>query len=356
MQETKIIQFASDNYVGAHPDIAKIINEAMLTTELPYGQDSYSQKAQLEIQQVFQSDCAVFFIGTGTACNVMALKTMLRSIDAVICSDLAHINGAECGALENFTGSKIFTAKSIDGKINVKAIKEVYNSLNNIHYSKPAAISITQATELGTVYTCEEIKEICNFAHSHNLYVHMDGARLANAAAALNNSLKEMVTDTGVDILSFGATKNGALIAEAAVIFNKKLAKDFNYIQKQSMQLFSKMRIIPAQFIAYLQNDLWLNNAKNANTKCKMIAEGLSHCKNLKILNSVETNQIFIELPITLKDEILKTYYLYVSNENIDKKTCVIRLITSYNTSLNDANKLISDFKSLDYNFSLLNN
>ena len=356
MQETKIIHFASDNYVGAHPEIAKIIMESMMTTELPYGNDTYSKKANLDLKKAFQADCESYFIGTGTAANVTALKTMLRSIDCVISADLAHINGAECGALENFIGAKIFTVKSINGKMNLDSIKEVYHSLNNNHHNKPRAISITQSTELGTVYTCEEIKEICDFAHANNLYIHMDGSRLANAAAYLNKSLKEIVTDTGIDILSFGATKNGGLLAEAVVIFNRKLSDDFLYIQKQAMQLYSKMRIIPAQFIAYLKNDLWLTNAKNANTMAKVIEEGLKKCKYLKIINPIETNQIFVELPVGLKDEILKKYYLYVTSENLNNKTCVIRIITSYNSNIEEVNKLISDFKSIEYNYSLINN
>lgn len=355
MQETKIIHFASDNYVGAHPEIAKIIMESMMATELPYGNDTYSKKANRELRKTFQADCESFFIGTGTASNITALKTMLRSIDCVICADIAHINGAECGALENFIGAKIFTVKSTNGKMQLDSIKEVFHSLNNNHHNKPRAISITQSTELGTVYTCKEIKEICDFAHSHNLYVHMDGSRLANAAAYLNKSLKEIVTDTGIDILSFGATKNGGLLAEAVVIFNKKLAEDFPYIQKQAMQLYSKMRIIPAQIIAYLKNDLWLTNAKNANAMAKIIEEGLFNCNYIKITNPVETNQIFIEMPIPLKDEILKNYYLYVISENQNNQTCVIRVITSYNSNIEEVNKLISDFKAAEYNYSLLN-
>jgi threonine aldolase len=354
MQETKIIHFASDNYVGAHPEIAKIIMESIMATELPYGNDTYSKKANIELKKAFQADCESFFIGTGTASNITALKTMLRSIDCVICADIAHINGAECGALENFIGAKIFTVKSTNGKMNLNSIKEVYHSLNNNHHNKPRAISITQSTELGTVYTCEEIKEICDFAHAHNLYIHMDGSRLANAAAYLNKSLKEIVTDTGIDILSFGATKNGGLLAEAVVIFNKKLAEDFPYIQKQAMQLFSKMRIIPAQIIAYLKNDLWLANAKNANAMAKIIEEGLGNCKYLKITDPIETNQIFIELPIPLKDEILKNYYLYVTSENLNDQTCIIRVITSFNSNVDEVKKLISDFKLAEYNYSIL--
>lgn len=238
MQETQIIQFASDNYVGVHPEITKIITESMEAIELPYGADTYSEKAKQEFQRVFQTDCETYFVGTGTAANIIALKTALKSINSVICSDVAHINNAECGALENSIGAKIIAIKSFNGKINANSIKDQFDALSSIHFNKPKVISITQTTELGTVYTCAELKEICEFAHTKNLIVHMDGSRLANAAASLNKSLKEITVDVGVDILSLGATKNGALLAEAIVIFNKKLTEDF-YIFKNKLCSFT---------------------------------------------------------------------------------------------------------------------
>ncbi|WGL58946.1 aminotransferase class V-fold PLP-dependent enzyme [Pigmentibacter sp. JX0631] len=355
MQDTKIIQFASDNYVGAHPDIAAILMTSLESIEIPYGSDTYSKLAKEEFQKQFKQDCEVFFVGTGTAANVVALKSILRSYEGVICSDIAHINTAEGGALENFIGAKIFTAPShaSDGKLTLSSLKQVFQNFRNIHFNKPRAVSITQSTELGTVYTCEEIKEICDFAHANGLIVHMDGARIANAAAYLKKTFKEMVVDTGVDILSFGATKNGAIMAEAIVVFNKDLIKDMLYIQKQSMQLFSKMRFIPAQFIPYFKNNLWLKNAANANEKAYYIAEELKSTKLYKILNKVETNQIFIELPINLKDDLAKNYLFYITQENFEKNICSIRIITSYNTSEADAQKLISDFKQAEYNFLL---
>lgn len=356
MQDTKIIQFASDNYAGAHPAISAALLASMESVELPYGSDSYSKLAQEEFKKLFKQDCDVFFVGTGTSSNVIALKSILRSHEAVICTDIAHINTAEGGALENFIGAKIFTTNtsSTNGKLTLNSIKDVYQNFRSTHFNKPKAISLTQSTELGTIYTCEEIKEICSFAHTNNLYVHMDGARIANAAVALNKSFKEMVVDTGVDILSFGATKNGAIMAEAIVVLSKELSEDMAYIQKQSMQLFSKMRIIPAQFLPYFKNDLWQNNAKNANEKASYVAQELANCKFLKIVNQVETNQIFIELPIPLKDALLKNYLFYVTSENFTQNTCVIRLITSFNTSNKDVQKLVNDFKLAEYNFSLL--
>ncbi|MGY3803644.1 threonine aldolase family protein [Pigmentibacter ruber] len=355
MQDTKIIQFASDNYVGAHPDIAATIMASLESTEIPYGSDSYSKMAKTEFQKHFKQDCEIFFVGTGTAANVVALKSVLHSFEAVICTDIAHINTAEGGALENFIGAKIFTTPThaTDGKLTVSNLKQAFLNFRTSHFNKPKAVSITQSTELGTVYTCQEIKDICDFAHANGLIVHMDGARIANAAVFLNKTFKEMVVDTGIDILSFGATKNGAIMAEAIVVFNKHLALDMPYIQKQSMQLFSKMRFIPAQFIPYFKNNLWLNNASNANEKSYYIAKELKSTKLFKILNKVETNQIFIELPTKLKDELAKNYLFYITNENFEKNTCTIRIITSFNTSDTDVQKLVADFKQAEYNFLL---
>lgn len=358
MQDTKIIQFASDNYVGSHPDITAAIVSALECIEIPYGSDSIAQLAKKEFKKIFKQDCDVFFVGTGTSSNIIALKSILRSYEAVICTEIAHINTAEGGAFENFIGAKIFTTQSqmSHGKLTLNSIKEVYQNFRNTHFNKPKAISITQSTELGTVYTCEEIKEICDFAHANNMYVHMDGARIANAAAFLKKSFKEIVVDTGVDILSFGATKNGAIMAEAIVVFNKKFSEDMGYIHKQSMQLFSKMRMIPAQFLPYFKNNLWLANAQNANDKAYYIASELKALKHFNITNQVETNQIFVELPIPLKDELLKKYLLYVTAENFAKNTCTIRIITSFNTSLTDVQKLVTDFKHAEYNYLLLKN
>ncbi|KAB8029182.1 threonine aldolase family protein [Fluviispira multicolorata] len=347
MQEYKITQFASDNYVGTHPEIIKIINESMLATELPYGNDTYSVKAKEEFRRIFQTDCDIYFFGTGTASNVIALQSGLRSIDGVLCSDIAHIAQDECGAFENFTGAKLFTIKNENGKITLENLKEYLNTISPIRNNYPKIVSLTQVTEYGTIYTQEELKEICSYAHSKSMIVHMDGARLANAAASLNKSLKELTVDVGIDILSFGATKNGALLAEAVVIFNKSLIKDFEYIHKQSMQLFSKIRFIPAQFLAFLKNDLWLSNAQNSNAMAQKVSMGLKSIKSIKQLYPVDANEIFLELPTTLKDEIAKKYYFYVFAENLKEMTSTIRFVTSFNTTNEDVTKLIEEIKKL---------
>ncbi len=358
MQDTKIIQFASDNYVGSHPEITAAIVSSLESIEIPYGADSMGLLAKAEFSRIFRQECDTYFVGTGTSSNIIALKSILKSYEAVICTDIAHINTAEGGAFESFIGAKIFTAQSqkTNGKLTLNSIKEVYQNFRNTHFNKPKAISITQSTELGTVYSCAEIKEICDFAHENNMYVHMDGARIANAAAYLKKSFKEMVVDTGIDILSFGATKNGAIMAEAVVVFNKNLNEDMGYIHKQSMQLFSKMRFIPAQFLPYFKNNLWLKNAENANDKAYYIANELKTLKLYKVINQVETNQIFVELPIPLKDEILKKYLLYITAENFTTNTCTLRIVTSFNTTLTDAQKLVTDFKHAEYNYLLLKN
>ncbi|WP_186645558.1 threonine aldolase family protein [Fluviispira vulneris] len=351
MQEYKITQFASDNYVGTHPEIIKIINESMLVTELPYGKDTYSIRAKEEFRRIFQTDCEVYFFATGTASNVVALQAALRSIDGVLCSDVAHIAQDECGAFENFTGAKLFTIQNVNGKIALESLKKYFNSIHPIRHNYPKIVSLTQVTEYGTVYTVEELKEICAFAHAKSMIVHMDGARLANAAAALNKSLKELTADVGIDILSFGATKNGALLAEAVIIFNKSLIKDFEYIHKQSMQLFSKMRFIPAQFLAYLKNDLWHECALNSNSMAQKIANGIKEIKNIRLCYPVDANEIFIELPTAMKDEFAKKYYFYVFAENLLEKTSLIRLVTSFNTNSDDVTELIAALKRAEADY-----
>jgi threonine aldolase len=347
MQEHQIICFASDNVVGAHPKIMTSIIESMSTPERPYGDDSFSQKAQLAFQKIFTPHCKTYFMGTGTAANVVSLKSFLKSIHSIFCTDIAHINGPECGALENLCGAKIIPIQHQNGKITLKALQKAYKAIPTHHHNKPQAISLTQPTELGTVYTCQELKAICDFAHAENLWVHMDGARLANAAIELDKTFKEITADAGIDILSFGATKNGGLIAEAVVILNQDLDKDFVYYQKQSLQLLSKMRIIPAQFLAYFQDNLWKKNAQHANDMAKAIAFALQENRHIKIIAPVQTNQLFLKIPLTLKEQLFKKYYVYVQSESFEEKFCVIRIVTSYCTTREQIHELIFTLKHL---------
>lgn len=333
---SKIIQFASDNYCGVHPEIQKIIDESMTKVEMPYGNDSYVEKAEREFKEIFGKDTKVFFAGTGTASNVMALKSVLNSIDAVICTDMAHINTNECGAFENATGAKIFSLRNKLGKISVDDIDLLLKNMAPIHCNRPRVISIAQTTEIGTVYDCAELKEITSFAHKNNLLVHMDGARLCNAAVSLNKNLCEITKDVGIDLLSFGATKNGCLMAEAVVFFDPNLARDFLYHQKQSMQMFSKMRFIPAQFVSLLKDGLWKENAKNANGMACLLADGVKNHKEIQIAYPVQSNMVFLTMPIQMRDWILDKYHFYTMEEGNTPGMCTIRLVTSFCTKKED--------------------
>lgn len=342
--EAKIIQFASDNYCGVHPQIQSIINESMTKVEMPYGNDSYVEQAENEFKKIFGKDTAVFFAGTGTASNVMALKSVLTSIDAVICTDMAHINTNECGAFENLIGAKILPLKNKLGKISVDDIHLLLKNTMPIHCNRPRVISITQTTEIGTVYTCSELKEITSFAHKNNLLVHMDGARLCNAAVSLNQGLREITKDVGIDILSFGATKNGCLMAEAVVFFDPNLARDFLYHQKQSMQMFSKMRFIPAQFVSLLKNDLWKSNAENANRMAFLLADSLKDHREIQIAYPVQSNMVFLTIPIQMRDRILDQYHFYTMEEGSTANMCTIRLVTSFCTKEEDIKRFLENF------------
>lgn len=249
--------FASDNYAGVHPLVMDAIVNANRDDMSSYGADPVSAEAVKLFHDHFGPDAKIFFMATGTATNTLILKHLTRSWNSVICTDCAHITVDECGSCEAVAGIKLAYAPTVNGKLSVDSLESMLLDLGEVHRSQPAVISITQNTELGTLYTLEEITAICDFAHNKGLHVHMDGARIANAAVALGVSLKEMTVDCGVDVLSFGGTKNGCMCAEAAVFITPELGKNFEFVRKQGMQLISKMRYVGAQFKALFTDDLW---------------------------------------------------------------------------------------------------
>jgi len=248
--------FASDNNSGVHPEILKAIIEANEGHTVAYGDDIYTERAKQKFYEHFGNDIDIYFVFIGTAANVLGLNAATRSWNAIICAETAHINVDECGAPEKFNGFKLLSIETPNGKLTVDLIKKHMHGFGFEHHSQPKVISITQATEMGTVYTKEEIMALADFAHKNNMYLHMDGARIANAAVTLNMQFKEFTKDAGVDILSFGGTKNGMMYGEAILFLNKQLGEDFKYVRKQAMQLASKMRFISAQFERYLTNNL----------------------------------------------------------------------------------------------------
>jgi len=288
-------EFISDNTSPAHPNILKALNDANNDYALSYGEDIYTKNAIDCFKEHFGKECKVFFTFTGTASNIIALKSTLSPGESVICAESAHLNRDECGAPEANLGVKLIPLTTEDGKLSIDSIKTVLKDNNNVHRPAPKMISISQCTEWGTVYTLEELKTLSDFCKENDLYLHIDGARFANAACFLNISLKEASLHGAIDLLSFGGTKNGLIGAEAVVIFNPKLAERTARIQKQTMQLSSKMRYVSAQFNALFQDQLWQKNASHANKMAMLLAEEIKDV--VDIVQPVETNVIFAKLP-----------------------------------------------------------
>src|SRR5580700_6598460 len=263
--------FSSDNNAGVHPEILQAIARVNLGHVVAYGDDPFTRAAVKKFEEHFGPDIAVFFTFNGTGANVLGLQALTRSFHSVLCSDYAHIYTDECGAPEKLTGCKLIPLPQEAGKITLDAVRHAYHGIGDEHHAQPRVISITQSTEMGTVYPPEEVQELARFAHEHDMFLHMDGARLANAAVSLGQTLRQATRDLGVDVLSFGGTKNGAMGAEAVVFFSKKFSRDFLYLRKQGMQLASKMRFVSAQLEALLSNHLWRKNAEHANRMARLL-------------------------------------------------------------------------------------
>lgn len=335
--------FASDNYAGVHPDILQAILEANINHVKAYGYDDYTRLAIEKFREHFGADTEVFFVFNGTAANVTSIAAINRSYQAVICTDMAHIQVDECGAPEKFTGSKLLLVASDDGKLSVDKIRRHLLRIGDEHHVQPGVISITQSTEYGTVYTPEETRRIAEFAHQNNMYLHMDGARICNAAVALDLDLRSITKDAGVDILSFGGTKNGMMYGEAVVIFNPLLARNFLFIRKQSMQLASKMRFISAQFHALLSNDLWKRNAAQANKMAALLAEKMAQIPGIKLTQPVEANAIFAIIPPEYIGELQEQFYFYIWNPVISE----VRIMTSFDTTEDEINAFVEHINTI---------
>ena len=335
--------FASDNNSGIDPIILESILRANTGHSVGYGDDKWTLHAELKFKEVFGPDIESLFVFNGTGANTVALQLLCRSFNSIICAETAHIYVDECGAPCKMTGAQIRPVKTENGKLTPELIKHYLHGLGDQHHSQPKVIYISQCTELGTVYTIEELKELTDFAHSNKMFIHVDGARIANAAAFLNVSLKEMTTDIGIDILSFGGTKNGMMIGESIVIFNPTLFNEAKFIRKQTSQLASKMRFISCQYIAYLENELWLNNASHANNMAKLLAQKLSKIQEIRFTQSVESNALFLQMPRQWIDELLKSYFFYFWNEDQNE----IRFVTSFDTSEEDIDSLVKELKRI---------
>ncbi len=329
--------FLSDNSSGAHPCILEALIEANSGHAEAYGSDSYT----LEFEKVFASHFGAqsksYPVFSGTGANVLLLASASRSYNAILCSEMSHINLNETGAPEMFTGCKLIGVPSVNGKINPDAIRPFLAGRGSMHASQPKLISISQSTEVGTVYTLEEIRALADFSRAEGLKLHVDGARISNAAVRLNCSFKEMIVDTGVDLLSFGATKNGLFFGDAVTFLKPELSEGFLYLRKNGLQLASKMRFISAQLLAFMKDELWKTMATHSNARAQELAEGLSSIPEVRIVYPVETNAVFAEFPVEII-KLLQAEYPF----HLWKTPNQARLMTSFDTSTDEIQGFIA--------------
>lgn len=324
--------FASDNNATVHPKVMDALFKANQGHAIAYGDDLVTERTRMLFKKVLGDDVETFFVYNGTGANVISIQTLTHSFNAVVCAHTAHINVDECGAPEKQSGCKLLPVATDNGKITVAQIKQYMHGFGFEHHAQPKMVSITQATELGTVYSPDEIKNIADYVHGMGMYLHMDGARLANAAVALDCSLADITFKAGVDVLSFGGTKNGLMFGEAVVFANAQLAENVKYFRKQSTQLHSKMRYVAAQFEALLTDDLWRQNALHSNAMAKKLEEGIKALSNVKLTQPVESNGLFAIIPKESIARLQEEYCFYVWDESRYE----VRWMTSFDTTEED--------------------
>ena len=321
--------FASDNNAVVHPEVLEAMRRANEGHAVGYGDDVHTEAAVAKFREQFGDDVAVFLVFNGTAANVLSLQALARPYHAVLCPELSHIYRDECGAPERMTGCKLVPLPAPSGKLTVEALEHAYHGIGDQHHVQPRVISITQATEMGTVYETEEIEALARFAHEREMFLHMDGARISNAVAAQRLTLRQATRDLGVDVLSFGGTKNGLMGVEAVVFFRPELAEDFLFVRKQGMQLASKMRFMSAQMAALLTNELWRRNAEHANRMARLLEAEVKKILGLKIVYPVEANGVFVQIPRNTIGKIQERYFFYVWSE----EESVVRWMCSFDTT-----------------------
>jgi len=339
--------FASDNNSGVHPEILTALSDANEGHAIGYGGDQLTEMAVNRFKQEFGENLDVYFVFNGTGANVLGLSTLTQSFHSIICADTAHIQTDECGAPEKLTGCKLLPVETRKGKISPEGIAKYLHGFDFEHHSQPKVISISQVTELGTVYSVEEIRAITTLAHQYGLYVHMDGARIANAAVALDLPFRAFTVDAGIDVLSFGGTKNGMMLGEAVLFFSRvlgtELAGNAKYIRKQSMQLFSKMRFVSAQFLAYFNNDLWKRNATHSNQMAQLLEKEVRKIPAIQLTQEVEANGVFAIVPPDIIPLLQEKYFFYMWDEHRSE----VRWMTSFDTREEDIINFAALIKSL---------
>lgn len=337
--------FASDNYAGICPEAWEAMARANKAHETSYGDDSWTQKASNLIREVFEIDCEVFFVFNGTSANSLSLASMCQSYHSILCHEIAHIEGSECGAPEFFAnGAKVLLVSGDNGKIDPLQIPAVVNRRNDIHFPKPRGLSLTQCTEVGTVYSLDELGRLHEAAKRHGLRMHMDGARFANAVASMNIAPKEITWKAGIDILSFGGTKNGCGLGEAVVFFNHELAREFDYRCKQGGQLASKMRFLSAPWVGMLTDGAWLKHAHHSNAMGARLNAGLQGIPGVSVSYPVQTNAVFAKIPDEVNEEMHKLgWHYYTKIGGWDES----RLMCSWDTQPSDIDGFVHDLKAL---------
>ncbi len=336
-RERRLVLFASDNYAGVHPAVLAAIAAANGGFAPAYGDDDWTLALHARMREIF-GDVDAFPVFNGTGGNVSALATVMQSFEAVICAETAHINVDECGAPERFTGGKLVDLPTVDGKLTPELVKGAIVGVGDQHHVQARVVSITQPTELGTVYTPAETAALAEAAHAAGLLLHVDGARLANAAVGLGTGLREITGDCGVDILTFGGTKNGLLGGEAVVFFRPDLAARYPFVRKQGMQLASKMRYVSAQLLRLLEDDLWRETAGHANAMAQRLAAAAGGVPGVRVAYPVQANAVFVALPTAVTERLLEEYRFYTW----DEQAGVVRWMCSWQTTADDIDRLVA--------------
>jgi threonine aldolase len=324
--------FASDNNAVVHPEVMEAIARVNQGHAVGYGDDPHTESAVRKFREHFGDDVEVFFVFNGTAANCLSLQALTRPYHAVLCSEMSHIYTDECGAPEKLTGCKLLPLAAPIGKLTVENVAHAYHGIGDQHHVQAKVISITQTTEMGTIYRPSEVEALARFAHDRDMFLHMDGARISNAAVAQGLTLRQATRDLGIDVLSFGGTKNGLMGVEAVVFFRPELARDFLYTRKQGMQLASKMRYLSVQMEALLTNDLWLRNAAKANRMARLLEQEIKKIPNAKIVYPVDANGVFAKIPREAIAKIQERYFFYVWNE----EESIVRWMCSFDTTEED--------------------
>ncbi len=324
--------FASDNYAGIHPEVLDAIARVNTGHQVAYGDDDVTAELASAMQAQFGPQAEAFPVFNGTGANVVALQAMTKRWEAVVCATSAHVNVDEGGAPEHGAGLKLWTIPTPDGKLTPELIDTQAWGFGDVHRAQPGVVTITQSTELGTLYTVEEVAAIADHAHGLGMSVHLDGARIANAAAALGTGFREFTTDVGVDVVSFGGTKNGTMLSEAIVVVNPDASPGVDFLRKSSMQLASKMRFVSAQLLALLTDDLWHRNASHSNAMARELEARVRAIDGVSVVRPVQANAVFAVLPPTVTERLQKRFRFYTW----DQATGEVRWMCSWDTTLED--------------------